>query len=87
MVQEAEQSHVQGLSFERMEALGLEYFWLAQLLQKKVTYEQFSLELDSAIRRYARRQETYWRINKHIHWLEGNNPQLAQAAQMLINSR
>ncbi len=70
MVAEAKRLHKNGLSFKRMEALGLEYRHLASLLQGKVTKEDMLIALESDIRKYAKRQMTYWRKNKDIVWLE-----------------
>ena len=45
MIQEAEKLHAKGLTWKRMEQLGLEYGLLAKLLQKKISKEQFSERL------------------------------------------
>lgn len=68
MVAEAKYLHAAGLSYKRMEALGLEYRSLARLLQKKVTRVEMLTELSHAIKQYAKRQRTYWRRNKDIEW-------------------
>ncbi|OGG80565.1 tRNA (adenosine(37)-N6)-dimethylallyltransferase MiaA [Candidatus Kaiserbacteria bacterium RIFCSPLOWO2_01_FULL_54_13] len=68
MVREAERLHKAGLSYRRMEQLGLEYRALARLLQGRITREQMVDELNRDIRRYARRQLAYWKRNKNIKW-------------------
>ena len=70
MVAEARRLHKDGLSYKRMEALGLEYRSLARLLQGKITRAQMIDELDRAIRHYAKRQMTYWKRNKNIKWFD-----------------
>jgi tRNA dimethylallyltransferase len=70
MVQEAKQLHKNGLSYKRMEELGLEYRSLARLLQKKITRTEFESELRSDIWRYARKQIGYWKRNKDITWFD-----------------
>jgi tRNA dimethylallyltransferase len=72
MLAEVKRLHREGLSYKRMESLGLEYRFLARLLQKKVTREQMLDELDLAIRHYAKRQRTYWRRNKDIQWFKSS---------------
>ena len=57
MVHEAERLHAQGLSFTRMEQLGLEYKYLALLLQKKVSKKEFLEQLESAIWHYVNDKE------------------------------
>jgi len=76
MIEEAQRLHKpiseggSGLSYERMDELGLEYRYLAQLLQGKITRKQFTPELETRIWQYARRQRTWWRRNKSITWYE-----------------
>lgn len=61
MVREAKKLHTQGLSFSRMEKLGLEYKYLALLLQKKISKKEFLEQLESAIWHYAKRQRTWFK--------------------------
>jgi tRNA A37 N6-isopentenylltransferase MiaA len=51
-----------------MENLGLEYRSLSRLLRKKVTKKEFEEELFRDIRRYGKRQLTYWKRNEEIAW-------------------
>lgn len=68
MLTEAKELHAAGLSWKRMEELGLEYRYMAKLLQKKITRKEFDTDLATEIRRYAKRQRMYWRRNKEIQW-------------------
>lgn len=61
MIHEAKKLHSQGLSFSRMEKLGLEYKYLALLLQKKISKKEFLEQLESAIWHYAKRQRTWFK--------------------------
>ncbi len=74
MIAEARRLRADGLSFRRMESLGLEYRSLARLLQEKISREEFETELVRAIRRFAKRQITYWRRNTSIHWFDPSVP-------------
>lgn len=73
MVAEAENLHKEGLSYERMRELGLEYSFLADYLEKKKTYEEFVSLLNTAIWQYARRQKTWFKRNQEIHWINPKN--------------
>lgn len=64
MVAEAKKLHSQGLSLVRMERLGLEYRYLALLLQNKITKKEFLERLENEIWHYAKRQRTWFK--KHI---------------------
>ncbi|PCI19992.1 tRNA (adenosine(37)-N6)-dimethylallyltransferase MiaA [Candidatus Wolfebacteria bacterium] len=57
-----------GLSWKRMDELGLEYKYMALYLRKKITEEEFIDQLATAIWQYARRQNTWFKRNKKIHW-------------------
>ena len=82
MIEETEQRHAQGYSWERLESLGLEYRFTAQYLQGKIeTKDSFIEQLFRAIGQFAKRQETWFRrMAKHgieIEWIDGN-----EAAQL-----
>ncbi len=80
LVAEAKRLRAHGLSYTRMEQLGLEYRYLALLLQHKITGSEFKSQLTNAICKYAKRQMTYWRRNKNIRWFEpGNAKSIEQA--------
>jgi tRNA dimethylallyltransferase len=68
MIAESKRLHAHGISYKRMEQLGLEYRSLARLLQKKITKKEFEEELFRDIRRYAKKQMMYWQRNNEITW-------------------
>jgi tRNA dimethylallyltransferase len=68
MIREVKRLHAQGLSYKRMDELGLEYRYLARLLRNAITREQFVTQLFSEIMKYAKRQMTWFKRNKEIHW-------------------
>ena len=68
MVAEARHLHDTGLSWKRMESLGLEYRSLAQFLQKKISKQEMIHHLEIAIRQYAKRQMVWFKRNKNIKW-------------------
>jgi len=72
MIAEAKRLHSppfgRGLSWKRMEELGLEYRFLAQYLRGKTTKEDMVKRLNAAIWQYAKRQNTWFKRDKEIHW-------------------
>jgi tRNA dimethylallyltransferase len=70
MIAEAKKLHAAGLSWKRMEELGLEYRYLARFLQNKISKEEMITQLASEIWHYARRQKTWFRRDKKIKWFE-----------------
>lgn len=73
MVKEAQKLHKAGLSWKRMEELGLEYRFLALYLQKRLSKEEMLEQLENKIWQYSKRQMTYWRRNKEIKWYRSAN--------------
>jgi tRNA dimethylallyltransferase len=59
MVAEARRLHARGLSWRRMEELGLEYRYLARYLQNKISKEKMLEELEAKIWQYAKRQKRW----------------------------
>lgn len=68
MVEEAKELHANGLSFERMDELGLEYRYLAMFLRGDISYDEMKEKLATEIYRYAKRQETWFKRDKRIAW-------------------
>jgi tRNA dimethylallyltransferase len=68
LVKEAEELHKEGLSYERMHALGLEYRYLAMYLQQEIKYPEMVKQLETKIRQYAKRQMTWLKKDKEIEW-------------------
>lgn len=56
MIQEVKKLHKNGLSWKRMEELGLEYRYIARFLQKKISKEEMIKLLQTEIWHYAKRQ-------------------------------
>ena len=81
MAAEARDLHEHGLSYKRMEALGLEYRSLARFLQKKISRVEMEKELQYAIWHYAKRQISYWKRNKDIEWVSDASRQLVPRLQ------
>lgn len=83
MIAEAKRLHKAGLSYKRMEELGLEYRCLARLLQKKLTQTEFEAQLEREINRYAKRQGKWFKRNKDINWIGGKAEALRLSKKFL----
>lgn len=70
MLDEARRLHREGVTYERMEALGLEYRYMARHLQGLITYDEMVASLESEIVKYAKRQMTWFKKNPCVQWLE-----------------
>ncbi len=73
LIQEAQNLIESGVSFEQLRWLGLEYKWLADLLEGVINDQEFVEGLTIAIQQYAKRQMTFFRkMEKNgivIHWI------------------
>jgi tRNA dimethylallyltransferase len=72
MVQEVQRLLDEEVSYERLEALGLEYRYISYLLRGKFKTEDEMVErLKYAIHDFTRRQLTWFRKDKRIIWVTG----------------
>ena len=90
MVEEAEKLHSEyGMSWERLEFLGLEYRYLAYYLQNKMTLQEMRDKLLIKIRQFAKRQDIWFRKMEReghvIHWIpEGRFDDAAELVEMFL---
>lgn len=73
MIAEVENLHREGLSYERMEDLGLEYRYISRYLRGILPKETMLAELETKIRQFAKRQMTWLKRDKEIHWYTKEN--------------
>jgi len=83
MIVEAKRLQAQGLSYKRMEELGLEYRFLSYHLQGKLSKEEMIEKLERSIRNYAKRQMRYLRRNKQINWIKSEREALLRTRKFL----
>src|SRR3989440_9793192 len=79
MAQEVRSLLDQGVSHERLEALGLEYRFISRWLRGEFASEQEMVQrLKYAIHDFTRRQLTWFRKDQRIVWIEGNAVEQAE---------
>lgn len=81
MIREVRELHRRGLSWKRMEALGLEYRYISRYLRELLTKTEMVEKLQVESYRYAKRQMTWFKRNKKIQWFRPS--QKAQIFAML----
>jgi len=77
LITEVKKLRTSGLSWKRLEELGLEYRLVAQYLQNKLTKAEMQEKLQKEIWKFAKRQMTWFNRNKRIRWIR--NPREAEA--------
>jgi tRNA dimethylallyltransferase len=75
LIEEVEGLRAQGVSWERLDSLGLEYRYVADFLRGKIgTTDDLLSDLSIAIGRFAKKQESWFRRMERggiqIHWVE-----------------
>ncbi len=90
MLEEVEHLHQQGVSWEKLHFFGLEYRFVAEYLQGKLSYNDMYQKLNSAIHKFAKQQSKWFRnIEKKghtIHWLDQNETLCALASEIVCSA-
>ena len=69
-----------GVSAEFLYKLGLEYRWIYQYLNGEMGYDEMVEGLGNAIKKFAKRQMTWFRRDKAILWLDMTGDPVKQAS-------
>ena len=83
MVDEVKALLDEGISEEFLVKLGLEYKYLTWYLTGKIGYEQMTEELGNAIKKFAKRQMTWFRRDPRIRWLDMSADPVNEAAGLI----
>jgi tRNA dimethylallyltransferase len=73
MIDEVKQLHDHGLSYERMEDLGIEYRYIARHLKGELPYCEMITEIETKSRQYAKCQMTWLKRDTSIVWVNKND--------------
>jgi tRNA dimethylallyltransferase len=84
MIDEVKMYLENGGNQEYLYRLGLEYRYILWYLTGKFqSIDEFKMEMGIAIRRFAKRQITWFRRDKGIHWIDMNADYLKQARSLI----
>ena len=83
MVDEVKALLDEGISEEFLVKLGLEYKYLTWYLTGKITYEQMTEEFGNAIKKFAKRQMTWFRRDSRIRWLDMSADPIKEASELV----
>ncbi len=72
MINEVKKLH-QTLSWKRLEELGLDYRYVAQYLQQKISRKEMIDKIQIESEHYAKRQMTWFKRDKNIRWITNLN--------------
>lgn len=84
MVEEVREYLDAGHQPEHLYRLGLEYRYISWYVEGKyASFEEFFQDLSQAIKKFAKRQMTWFKRDKTIHWLDMENDGFAQACGLI----
>ncbi len=69
MIEEVVALHKNGLSYERMTELGIEYQYISEHLQGRITKDEMCALIETKSWQYAKRQMTWLKRNENIQWV------------------
>lgn len=79
MIDEIKKLHRSGVSWKRLDDFGLEYRFGSRFLRGLINYDEMVDQTYRAIRKYAKRQMTWFKRNKQIKWsTPGEGVKIAQ---------
>ena len=70
IIKEIKSLKKRGLSWKRFFELGLEYRYVSLYIRGELKKDEMIKKLESEINKYAKRQMTYFKLNKEIHWVK-----------------
>lgn len=83
MVDEVRNLMDQGITEQFLLKLGLEYRYLTLFITGRLDYSQMVTELGNAIKRFAKRQITWFKRDPDIHWLNMNGDPIREASDLI----
>ena len=69
LIAEVKKLKKSGLPWKRIEDFGIHYRVIAQYLQNKISYKEMIESSLRELQNYAKRQMTWWKSDKRIHWV------------------
>lgn len=76
MIKEVEDLHKQGLSWKRLDNLGLEYRFISRYLRGLLDKKEIENLIIKESLKYAKRQMTWFKRNPQIHWITNKKESL-----------
>ena len=83
MIVEVKKLHNSGLSWKRLEDFGLEYRYIAQFLQGKISEAEMIKTLEQEIWHYAKRQMTWFKRDERIRWIKNEKEAIKLTKEFL----
>jgi tRNA dimethylallyltransferase len=69
MIEEIKELRNQGISWERLDNFGLECRWISRYLRGEIDKKTMEAKLQKDIEHFAKKQMTWFKRDKNIHWI------------------
>lgn len=86
LVEEVRKLHARGVSWKRIDQLGLDYRTVARYVRGEIDYDTMVEQTYRAIRRYSKRQMTWFKRNRAINWIAAPSEVASQLRDWLFPS-
>jgi tRNA dimethylallyltransferase len=73
LIEEVADLHKNGLSYERLKELGIEYKYIAEYLEEHLSQEEMTTQIETKSWQYAKRQMTWLKRDRTIIWIESDD--------------
>jgi len=83
MIREVEHLHKNGLSWKRLDDLGLEYRLVSHYLRERISKNEMMSRIEIESFHYAKRQMTWWKRDKGIMWCPNTSEALRESARFM----
>jgi len=85
MIEEIAQLRKNGLSWKRLDDLGMEYRFVSRFVRGLITKQEMQDAIERESSRYAKRQMTWWKRDKNIAWFK-NARAAEKTARIVLTS-
>ena len=85
MIAEVRKLHKQGISWKRLEELGLEYRYIALYLQNRMDKEMVLKTLETKINQYAKRQMTWFKKTPNVNCIKNEGEVEIMTRKFILN--
>ncbi len=86
LIAEGERLHKEGISYQKLRELGLEYRYLADHLEGLISREEFADILKIKIWQYAKRQLTWFKKEEGVFWFDVSSHDWEKEVEKLVKS-
>ncbi|MEK7587135.1 MAG: tRNA (adenosine(37)-N6)-dimethylallyltransferase MiaA [Patescibacteria group bacterium] len=84
LLNEVKKLRKQKISFKRIKEFGLEYFYVAEFLEGKISKQEMIMKSQTAIYQYAKRQMTWFKRDKRINWIPAGKSAIVDALGFIV---